>query len=243
MELISVLLEENTRRVIRHAIADGSLRAAVVPVASTEQHNEHLAMSHDTRTVLWLARKAAEGVYPAAIVTPAVHIGISEHWMDHPGTLTLAPDTFTQVVYEVCESLRRHGIGKIMILNGHGGNRRPLEAKLAEFRERLGVHLDFCSYWEAYSQETVKQMLVSGECPGHAAEFETSVALAAFPEAVHFTGERYPEGEVRISAPARAADDRRFFAAAQQASAEKGRVMIEIVVEWLIGRLRRLIEE
>jgi len=243
MELISVLLEENTRRVIRRAIAAGSLRAAVVPVASTEQHNEHLAMSHDTRAVLWLARKAAEGVYPKAIVTPAIHIGISEHWMDHPGTLTLAPETFTQVVYEVCDSLRRHGIGRIMIVNGHGGNRRPLQAKLTEFRERLGVRLDFCSYWEAYSPETVKQMLVSGECPGHGAEFETSVALAAFPDAVHFTGEQYPEGEVRICAPARAADDRRFFAAAQQASAGKGRAMLEMAAEWLARRLRWLIEE
>ncbi len=243
MDLISVLLEENTRRVIRRAVAAGSLRAAVVPLSSTEQHNEHLAMSHDTRSVTLVAREAARRVFPAVIVTPPVHFGVSEHWMDHPGTLTLTPETFTQVVYEVCDSLRRHGLRRIVILNGHGGNRRPMEAKLEEFRKKLGLRLDFCSYWEAYSRETVAGVLTSGECPGHAAEFETSVALAAFPESVHPVEAEYPESEVRISLPARAADDRRFFSGARQATAGKGRAMIEIAIDWLAARLRRLIED
>jgi creatinine amidohydrolase len=243
MDLISVLLEENTRRVIRRAVAAGTLRAAVVPLSATEQHNEHLAMNHDTRSVMLVACEAARRLFPSVVVTPPVHFGVSEHWMDHPGTLTLSPGTFTQVVYEVCDSLRRHGIRRILILNGHGGNRRPMEARLDEFRARLGVRLDFCPYWEAYSPATVADVLESGECPGHAGEFETSVALAAFPESVHPVEERYPEEELRISLPQRASDDRRFFTTARQATPAKGQVMLEIAVEWLAARLRRLIEE
>jgi len=242
MEPIAVLLEDNTRRAIRRAVAAGTLRAAIVPIASTEQHNEHLAMSHDARAVLWVARKAAEKLYPAVVVTPVVNLGISEHWMDHPGTLTLKPETFTQVVYEVCDSLRRGGIGRILVLNGHGGNHRPMEAKLEEFRRNLPIKLDFCSYWDGYSLEDIKRLLVTGECPGHSAEFETSQALAAFPENVHLTDEPYPE-DVRISEPFRVEEDRHYFAGAREATAEKGRVMLEMAADWVAGRMRQLLAD
>ncbi len=243
MALLSVRLEENTRRAIRRALAAGTLRAAIVPVASTEQHNEHLALNHDTQATLWLACKAAEAVFPAAVVTPPISIGLSEHWMEHPGTLTLTPETFAQVVFEVCHSLRRHGVTRIMILNGHGGNRRTLERNLENFRRRLGARLVLCSYWEAYTAETIPRTLVTGECPGHAGEFETSVALAAFPDAVHALVEPYPESELRISEPSHAADDRRFFAGAQHASREKGLLLLEIAVRWLTTRLGELLAD
>jgi creatinine amidohydrolase len=238
--LTSVLLEENTRRAFRRAVEGGSLRVAVVPLGATEQHNEHLAMGHDARTVLWIAARAAERLFPAVVVAPAIPFGISGHWMDHPGTLTLAPETFTQVVYELCDSLRRGGLSRILILNGHGGNRRPLETRMAEFRERLGIRVELCSYWEAYSPEAVSQHLASGECPGHAGKFETSTALAIFPETVHLRDEPYPEKELRIADARRAADDRRFFAAARHASAEKGTAMLEMAVAWVAARLRAM---
>jgi creatinine amidohydrolase len=231
--MTSVLLEDSTRSEIRRAIAAGSLRAAIIPVASTEQHNEHLTMGHDARTVLWIARQVAERCRPAVVVTPVVNIGISEHWMDHPGTLTLSPSTFLRVVREVCDSLHRGGIRKVLVLNGHGGNRSALQGAERDF--------DFCSYWEAYTPETVARLLVSGECPGHAGEFETSTALAVFPESVRPRDEPYPDGEVRITRPKRAADDRRFFATVEHASAAKGRELLDIAVDWVERRVRGLL--
>jgi len=241
MQLISVLLEENTRRVIRRAIAAGSLRGAIVPLASTEQHNEHLAMNHDARSVAWVASKAAEILFPRVVVTPPLNIGISEHWMDHPGTLTVSEDLFAALVYQVCDSLRRGGITRILLLNGHGGNHRPIAARLDDFRQRLGVTLDFCSYWEAFSSDYVKQHLESGECPGHAAEFETSVALALFPEGVHPVEADYPDDEVRIRDNSRAEEDRRFFRESVLAGPEKGFIMMNGAVDWVAHRLSDLL--
>jgi creatinine amidohydrolase len=242
MSLLSILLEENTRRVIRRAIANGSLRGAIVPLAATEQHNEHLAMNHDTRSVMWIAQKAAFSVFPAAVVTPPLNIGVSGHWMNHPGTLTLSEDVFTSLVYEVCDSLRRAGLRRILLLNGHGGNRRPVQERLSEFRGRLGIEIEFCSYWEAYSREFIEQYMESGECPGHAAEFETSVALALFPDGVHPSGEPYPQDEIQPAEPRRAADDRRFFAEAELASPEKGRVMMEAAAAWVSRLLETFLQ-
>jgi creatinine amidohydrolase len=240
LQLISVLLDENTRRVIRRAIAAGSLRGAIVPLASTEQHNEHLAMNHDARSVAWIARHAAELLFPRVVVTPTLNIGISEHWMDHPGTLTLSEDVFAALVYQVCDSLRRGGINRILLLNGHGGNHRPIAARLDDLRQRLGIALDFCSYWEAYSADLVSQYLESGECPGHAAEFETSVAQALFPEGVHAV-DVYPESEVRIKDKSRAEEDRRFFSEAALAAPHKGTIMMNAAVDWVAHRTANLL--
>ena len=85
----SVLLWENQRRYIREAIDAGELKGAIVPTGSTEQHNEHLAMIHDTASASHVSELAAEKLRPQVIVTTPLAIGVSEHWMDHKGTLTL----------------------------------------------------------------------------------------------------------------------------------------------------------
>ena len=63
-------------------------------------------------------------------------LGVSEHWMDHKGTLTLRPEIFGEVLFDVCESVARHGIRHILIVNGHAGNILPVLDRLDGFRER-----------------------------------------------------------------------------------------------------------
>lgn len=242
MPIRSLLLGENTRFDFRTSIREGSLRAAVLPVAATEQHNEHLAMHHDARSTELLCARAAQSLFPQAIVCPVVSVGVSGHWMDHPGTLSLSAESFTSAVFDILSSLRSAGLARVLIVNGHGGNRRPIEAALEGWRARLGIRIEFCSYWEAYSPAFIQVNTDTGEVPGHAAEFETSFALAEFPESVHLTSAPYPESELRITDPQRAIDDRRFFEGARHASAAKGRLYIDHAVAFLTEMLRRLLE-
>src|ERR1051325_10661457 len=122
-----VLLWENTRKEFREKLEGGSLKAVIVPTGSTEQHNEHLAMINDTASVTLVAQQAALLVYPQVTVATPVPIGISPHWMDRKGTLSLKRETFLAVVFEICESLRTHGVTRILILTGPGGNAAPLK--------------------------------------------------------------------------------------------------------------------
>ncbi|HWR49543.1 MAG TPA: creatininase family protein [Bryobacteraceae bacterium] len=243
MSILSPVLGENTRAAFRASLADGSLKAAVLPVGATEQHNEHLAMHHDCRSVETIALRACRELFPAVVMCPTVAVGVSGHWMDHPGTLSLSPGTFTSVVFDVLDSLRSAGLYKVLIVNGHGGNRRPLLESLNDFNSRPGMHVECCSYWEAYPQDFIRVHVESGECPGHAAEFETSFALAEFPENVHFTAGPYPEAEIKIRDPRRAADDRRFFANARLATAEKGRLYVGEAVKYIVSRLHSLLQD
>ena len=238
-----VLLWECTRREIREALDSGRLRAAIVPTGSTEQHNEHLAMIHDTASTLLVAQNAALQLYPQVIVATPVPVGVSPHWMERKGTLTLRRETFLAVVFDICESLKIHGLRTILILNGHGGNADPLKSEVLAWREKLGINIEVCSYWEAFTKENSSQYMQSGFAmiPGHSAEFETSFALAAFPERVHREGVDYSKVRLNLKNPKDADDDRTYYNDSLLATAEKGEALIRIAVDWTADRMRRMI--
>lgn len=241
----NVFLWEMTRRQVREGTDAGRIRAAIVPLGSTEQHNEHLHMIHDTASAVLVAERAARALHPAVIVATPLAIGVSEHWMDHKGTLTTRPGIFCELLFDVCDSLRRAGITRLLALNGHAGNIQPVRERLDDLRGRLGsdVDLRFHSYWEAYTPELIAAQMTSGNCPGHASEFETSFALAAFPERVEWEGVDYDRARLTISVPERATQDRAFHEEAGLATAAKGEVMIAAAVEWTIAQLRELLGE
>ncbi len=238
-----VRMWENTRKEFREAVESGALKAVILPTGSTEQHNEHLEMFHDTASVTLVAELAALRMYPGVLVATPVPVGISPHWMDRKGTLTLSQETFLAVVYEICASLKTHGVRNILVLNGHGGNEQPLMEALPGFREKLGINLDCQSYWAAYSPEVVRKYMASNRCPGHAAEFETSFAMAAFPERIHWEGVDYASAAraLRLS-PGQAREDAAMAREAKLATTAKGEAMLAIAVEWVASRIAQMWE-
>ncbi len=240
-----VLLWECTRKEIRDALEAGNLRAAIVPTGSTEQHNEHLAMIHDTASVLLVAQNAALQLYPQVTVATPVPVGISPHWMERKGTLTLRPETFLAVVFDICESLKMHGLNNILILNGHGGNAAPLKSRVQEWRQKLGIRMEAYSYWEAYTRENAAAYMQSGveKIPGHSAEFETSFALAAFPERVHRTGVDYSKVKLNLKSAQDADEDRMYYQDSLLATAEKGEALIRIATDWVTEKVRNMIQQ
>lgn len=215
-----VFVGDITRKEFREGVDAGRIRAAVVPVGSTEQHHEHLAMLHDTSSAAHIGQLAAQELYPAVVVATPVPIGISEHHMQHRGTLTVRPEVFCEYVYDVCDSLRRGGLRHLLVLNGHGGNVRPMRERLDDFRARLGLPLQFNSYWDFIPEEEAKRLLQTGRYPGHAGEFETAFARAAFPE-------RIDEASL-------------VFDQAQPATADVGAAMIAFSVQGTVARLKEM---
>lgn len=238
-----VRLWENTRKEFREAIDGGPLQLVIVPTGSTEQHNEHLAMINDTASVTLVAEQAALRMFPKVMVATPVPVGISPHWMDRKGTLTLTKETFLAVVYEICDSLKQHGVKNILILNGHGGNVRPLRDSLEEYRRKLGINIHFNSYWDAYTPEITRKYMESGKAPGHAAEFETSFAMAAFPERIHWEGVDYArmKGKFGIKDAAAEKQDEEFAKEAKLASTAKGEAMIAIAVDFAVKRMQAIL--
>ena len=240
-----VLLYECTRREIRERLISGKLKAAIVPTGSTEQHNEHMAMIMDTAGALLISQQIALRMYPEVVVSTPVSVGISPHWMNRKGTLTLKKETFLAMVYDICESLKTHGIETILIVNGHGGNEEALKESIPEFRSKLGITIDAYSYWDGISKDLAKQFLETGNSPGyapefetsHASEFETSIALAAFPERIRYVGVDHNKAELTITDEERKVD-KSGFEQSKLATAEKGEAIISYAVNCVVEKLR-----
>ncbi|MFC1528331.1 creatininase family protein [Candidatus Latescibacterota bacterium] len=236
-----VLLYECTRKEIRERLLAGELKAAIIPTGSTEQHNEHLAMIMDTAGALLVSQQAALKLYPQVIVTTPVPIGISPHWMDRKGTLTLRKEIFIGIVYDICDSLKTHGIRNILIVNGHGGNSGPLNEAAPVFRSKLGISIEACNYFGPIFEDK-KRFLENKEPGEHAGEGETSIALAAFPERVRYQGIDPHHWEKVTYAPPIDTDDKTFFEVSKLATAEKGERIIGHSANWVAEKLRTMIE-
>jgi creatinine amidohydrolase len=236
-------LHKHSRREFRERMQAGELQACIIPVAATEQHLEHLSMEHDWRSVMHVATEVAARMQPKVIVAPAMNVGISEHHMQHIGTLTALPGSWLGVLFDVIRSMHHAGFSNILVLNGHGGNVAPCLGIWGQFQQRLvfstphpiarrgkpetapPANLQFVSYWDLLPQEIAEANLSTKRWPGHAQEFETAFALAAFPENVRHDAMRDQIDKEPLAA-----------------TAETGRRLIEAIVVEVARYLRGMID-
>ncbi len=220
-----VLLRKLTRREFRQRMQSGELKACLMPIAAVEQHLEHLAMEHDWRSACHVALAVAERLRPRVLVVEGLMAGISEHHMRHPGTLSLQPGTFLAVLSDLIDSVVRAGFKNVLVLNGHGGNTAACRATWDQFLRLYQVNLQFLSYWDVLTEADAKELLKSEDLPGHAQEFETAIALAAFPNNVRT--------EIWTDQP----DPKPALATAQQ-----GQAFLDRIVERVTAYLAEMID-
>ena len=161
----------------------GRARVVVIPTGSCEQHGPALALETDTVRAEALAVKLADRLAPDLLVAPSVPLGVSEHHMGFAGTLTLSPATFVQVIFEMIESLYRHGWRRVFILNGHGGN----DAALGVLSTRVMRELpDMLLAWSGISPlvADVSSERAKSTLRGHSCEIETSQTMYLSPASV-----------------------------------------------------------
>ncbi len=156
---------------------------AIIPTGSCEQHGPHLALETDSVRANEMAKRIAERLAPRAVVTPCLTIAVSEHHMDFPGTLSLSPLTFQQVLYEVIGSLAHHGWRKVFVLNGHGGNEAAIGIAAARAQTEFRGLLVATSGITPLVQDLARKLATSPRT-GHACEIETSQTLYLAPQSV-----------------------------------------------------------
>ncbi|MBS7609123.1 creatininase family protein [Candidatus Bathyarchaeota archaeon] len=150
----------------------------IIPVGSIEQHGPHICLGNDAFTTFEIVKKVVEGAYPRLrlVVLPPLYYGQSEHHMAFPGTVSLRFSTFMDLIYDICSSLKRHGVRRIAVINGHGGNTGPLNLVLQyRVKKELGIQTALINWW-TYSADIGQ--------PTHADRFETSVSMYLLPEFV-----------------------------------------------------------
>ena len=223
-----VRLSKLSRREFREAIDAGKFQACIIPTGAIEQHLEHLAMEHDIRSACEISEEIARRLYPNVIVATPMNFGISEHHMIHKGTLSAKPGPWLSALFDAIESMVRHGCRNVLVLNGHGGNEAPVYGMLRQWQlyfemQHPDVNVQFHSYWNL-SRREAEEICETG-VPGHAQEYETSMALHLFPENVRLDAMQDQEDQLPLKATAEKGE--KFFEVAVEKSREYLQGMID----------------
>lgn len=157
----------------------------ILPVGATEQHGRHLPLGTDSMILDAILRRVDASFHGRLLLLPCQQIGMSEHHMAYPGTLTLAHETLRRDVMDIVDSVVRHDFRRILLLNGHGGN----QAIFGVLGEQIGqrwpkVECMVANWWGPAAERLREFQEGPLGSVGHACEFETSIMLAVAPELV-----------------------------------------------------------
>ena len=183
-----------------------SSTAVIVPIGSTEQHGPNGLIGTDAICPETIA--AEVGRQTGTLIAPTLSIGVAQHHMAFPGTITLRPPTLIAVIADVVDSLVRHGFERLYFLNGHGGNIATISAAFSESygRSSLGdsrrtpFRLRLRNWWHGPDLRRLSSQLYGKAEGSHATPSEVSLSWFACPDAVKdvpMSPEIAPTGEIR----------------------------------------------
>ncbi|MDP6634311.1 MAG: creatininase family protein [Phycisphaerae bacterium] len=231
-----------------HRISQRDYEVAVLPVGAVEPHNRHLPQGQDFRHTAYVARESCRIAWDqceSVICLPTLPYGVDCNLMAFPMAIHVSQTTLDAMVREIIGSLLVHGIRKIVILNGHGGN--DFTPLIRQIQCDLDVHVFLCDWWTVGRD---KYDEIFDRPDDHAGQLETSVALALYPELVEqdtagdgktreYLFEALREGWVRTSRRFDRLNDHCASGDPTGATPDRGNAYLELVC----GRIAKFLAE
>ena len=155
---------------------------AVLGASAIEAHNYHLPEGQDFLHTEAIVKRVAQMAWEktsSVICLPTIPYGVDCNLLEFPLTIHVKQTTLDLMLTEIVASLAHHGIRKIVLINGHGGN--DFTPLVRQIQADLGVFIFWCNVYEV-GQDKHNEIFDTAD--DHAGELETSMALALFPELV-----------------------------------------------------------
>jgi creatinine amidohydrolase len=221
-------------------------RTIVIPIGSNEQHGPTGLLGTDWMCPEIIANEAEK--LGDILVAPTFNIGMAQHHLGFPGTISLRPSTFMAAIGDWVRSLAGHGFEKILFLNGHGGNVASIDAAFSEIyaeasftKRQSGFALKLRNWWELEGVEELARAQFPTGHGIHATPSEIAVTQYAFPHAIKqadYSPQIAPSGPIREAIDFRGRyPDGRMGSDPNQASPEKGEALVKLAAKGLVKEL------
>ena len=189
------MVTSTTPTVHMGALAGGEAREVLagnpvilLPMGSHEDQGPHAPMG-DYLLAEAIAERIAlrtTGRGIRTLVAPVLPFGGADFFGAMPGGIALSQATLRAVVADVLGSLLRHGLTRLVVINGHGGNVGVIHDVTSEIRRERGTVIPSLYLWRIgygllpgiVGAETARAV------SSHGADPLTSIALHLFPERV-----------------------------------------------------------
>lgn len=219
-------------------------RAPVVLVplgARLKEHGLHLPLNNDWRLAEYLTKRVVEAADVVAV--PTLPYGHYPAFAEYPGSVSLRLETCRDLVVDVCRSLAPFGPKKYYVLNTGISTLKAL-APAKEILSQDGIRLEYTDL--SVDLADVEAQVRTQDAGTHADEIETSMMLYIAPETVNLAAARKdihpgkgfltrdPNAATGIYSPTGAWGDPTL------ATREKGRIVVEALVERLLNAIDTL---
>ena len=177
---IAELTSEESRRFLNEDAV------ILLPMGSLEDQGVHAPMGDYLAAecvAMDMARAAREMGVPT-FVTPVIPFGGSDYFGSTHGGIAMSQSTLVALLDDMLACLTRHGLNKIMIINGHGGNVTAITEVTQRWRRKTGIFVPAMYLWQI-SYELLKEILGTegaAKSSGHGGDPLTSIGLHYYPE-------------------------------------------------------------
>ncbi|HID07969.1 MAG TPA: creatininase family protein, partial [Armatimonadetes bacterium] len=157
---------------------------AVVPVASCEQHSYHLPFFTDSLLITAIVERVEEEMRDDILLLPTQWLGVSQHHIAF-GAITVSERVHMDMLVSIINSLLSMGFRKVLVVNGHGGNRNSVRCAIREvYQQHPDCLLAAADYWDVAMNVIAKLLEGPRRSIGHSDEIETSLMLSLYPKLV-----------------------------------------------------------
>ncbi|MBL7846516.1 MAG: creatininase family protein [Cyclobacteriaceae bacterium] len=238
----AIFIETKPWTEARKLLADTTI--VVIPLgAQSKEHGPHLQLRNDFLIAEYLKNRIAR-TQPVAIY-PTINYHYYPAFLEYAGSTSLQLETSYSMIIDICRVISAHGPRKFYILNTGVSTLLPL--KIAqESLARQGIQMTYTDILNVAgeAEKRIKQQPAGT----HADEIETSMMLYMYPETVDMS--KAAKDIPSVDGPGPLTLDPKnqngrysptgIYGDATLASAEKGKIVVEAMVEGINREINSL---